>query len=854
MQRTVLKVVVGLVAVGVLLVGVIAVALPRLVNSDEFRLALHETVAETLGTPVEWESLDVRLLPLRLAINAPVLVAAAGNPEEARLTAESLDLRLALLPIFARRVQIDSLVLHGVELVVTRTAEGFLLPIAASEEETPAEANSAESADDSMAVEETAEEGAFGLALNRIVISKSRIIVRDRTVPEPIEWRLEDLEFEAKSRSDDERLEIELAAKVRSGTSDAGRIQTAGTVSLAGLYDLDVEIEELLLAELQPYLPGPTVTGMLSGRVSLEGATSTLSKIDLDLSVDQLALRTAERDFVGGLTLQASQALGDPVAFSAVLDLETGGQAEITGKLMLENDGSIRFSTDLATSNGGRLGIEGTSNPEGVLDVRAEFESFDLVIAGPFLPDPKIELAGLATGNAQLIGAAGSPESVSLDVAVESGLLRLPDYFVEGPFLAKLVVESPLSDGRQGRIDLDLTAARLEYQNQFKKPAGMRAEMTTKFSSKASGEIDFESRIKLRDINEILLQGAVGDSTAIALTVSSLNLAGLSDVLPAIEPYGLEGIVHFQGLGVELIDDAPSLFDGRIVFERVKLSLPDAGRLRIQGAIVGEGTRIRTKGLRVLMGGMTVGIDGRIDDPLNEARFALAVKSIGEAEANDFFSTLTSRRDTVFGSLRFAGDFEGAASGKDDFYSSLEGAFEFSIGKDNGGRLRGVSILRSLLDQIPLLGGAARLTQPFRSGRSVDDYFTERFEIIEGDIEIGQGQANAKKLRLAYEGYEVKLSGPVRLRDLTIDMTGEVVLKEDLVSVLGGLDDAESAAREPIRIPLARVTNTLAEPKIEMTKETLAAVPRLLLQGGGLDKLVVGVGKALGRLLGGDDK
>ena len=413
MQRTVLKVVVGLVAVGVLLVGVIAVALPRLVNSDEFRLALHETVAETLGTPVEWESLDVRLLPLRLAINAPVLVAAAGNPEEARLTAESLDLRLALLPIFARRVQIDSLVLHGVELIVTRTAEGFLLPIAASEEETPAEANSAESADDSMAVEETAEEGAFGLALNRIVISKSRIIVRDRTVPEPIEWRLEDLEFEAKSRSDDERLEIELAAKVRSGTSDAGRIQTAGTVSLAGLYDLDVEIEELLLAELQPYLPGPTVTGMLSGRVSLEGATSTLSKIDLDLSVDQLALRTAERDFVGGLTLQASQALGDPVAFSAVLDLETGGQAEITGKLMLENDGSIRFSTDLATSNGGRLGIEGTSNPEGVLDVRAEFESFDLVIAGPFLPGPKIELAGLATGNAQLIGAAGSPESVN---------------------------------------------------------------------------------------------------------------------------------------------------------------------------------------------------------------------------------------------------------------------------------------------------------------------------------------------------------------------------------------------------------------------------------------------------------
>jgi len=853
MQRTGLKVIALVVVVGVLLVGVLAVALPRLVNSDQFRMALRESASETLGTPVEWEGLDVGLLPLRLTISAPVLVAANGNPDEARLTAESVDLRLALIPLFSGRVEVDSLVLRGVELVVTRTLEGFLLPTAGQDEDSDA-AGSDNPTPVPTPVEETQEAETFELALRRIEILESRIIIRDRTLIQPIEWRLEDLAFEAKGSSASEPLEIQLTANIRSGAKEVGRVQSAGMVNLAGLYDLEIELEKLQIAEFQPYLPGPTVSGTLSGRIALDGETSKLSGLDLDLRLDQMAIRTTGLDLAGGLTLKVSQTLGEPVAFALVVDSERGGQAEIDGSLTFEEGGSTRFKTGLAISDGGRFDIEGTSSAEGVLDLRAEIEAFDLAIAEPFLPDPKIELAGRATGQARLVGPAASPELVSLELAVESGLLRMPDYLVEGPFLAKLRIDSPLSGQPQGRIDLDLTESRLEYQDQFNKPAGTRAEMTTTFSSKASGEIEFESRIKLRDINEILLQGAVGDSTSLELTVSNLNLEGWSDLLPALEPYDVAGIVHFDGLGVELIDDSPSLFDGRITLEGLSLSLPDADRLRIEGAIVGQGTRIRTQELRVLMGGMTVGISGAIEDPLDEARFELSVKSIGEAEANDFFSTMTGKRDTVYGSLQLAGDFKGVASGEADFYSSLDGSFDFSIGKDKGGRLRGVSILQTVLDQIPLLGGAARLTQKFRSGRSVDDYFTEHFEIIEGDIEFGEGQADAKKLRLAYEGYEVLLRGPIRLRDLTIDMTGELLLKEDLLEVLGGHGDEDPAKREPIRIPLARVTNTLSDPKVEMTADTLAAIPKLLLQGAALDKLAVGVGRALGRLLGGDDK
>ena len=58
---------------------------------------------------------------------------------------------------------------------------------------------------------------------------------------------------------------------------------------------------------------------------------------------------------------------------------------------------------------------------------------------------------------------------------------------------------------------------------------------------------------------------------------------------------------------------------------------------------------------------------------------------------------------------------------------------------------------------------------------------------------------------------------------MTLDMSGELVLKDDLVTLLGGLTGSDPGDREPIRIPLARVTNTISDPKVEMTPQTIAA-------------------------------
>ena len=106
MLKIITKLLVGFVALMILLVGVLAVALPRIINTEEFRAALHEGAAEALGTPVEWSSLKAGLVPLRLIIEEPVLLADVTKREDARLTAASI---AALMQRRGYRVKLQQL-------------------------------------------------------------------------------------------------------------------------------------------------------------------------------------------------------------------------------------------------------------------------------------------------------------------------------------------------------------------------------------------------------------------------------------------------------------------------------------------------------------------------------------------------------------------------------------------------------------------------------------------------------------------------------------------------------------------------------------------------------------------------
>ena len=1034
MFRLIPKIIAVTLALALLVIGGLSVALPRLVNSEEFRTALHESAVEALGTPIEWSTLDAGVAPLRLTISDPILVAEATNRDQARLTAEKIDLRLSAMALLQNKLQVDSLVLSGVELIVTRTSEGLILPISVGPEEGESIDPDSLPSPGSPQGTPDVEADALQLALRRFVIEESRIVVRDETLSRAVEWQFEDVRAVATGDSLDQPLTLDLIASMEANGRDAGDIAVLGDVSLAGLYDLDVTLEALQLVELQPYMKDATIAGVLSGTISMEGAEGVVSKVETDLEVAQMVVKSFGLDLVGELDLEANQTLDQPVDFAGMLDLGSEGSAKIVGKMgltgaldavidltalelapyaalagqemdvsgrasgrvevtttadaglaRLETDlkivnaryadatlalggtldlslglgglepaDPVRFDVALALDDGGglidaegkatmggavdvklvlanldlgstafwlpagtkiagrltgdadlamnaervierisvklavaearvvsdplevsgrldldieRVGNEpiqltadlklddgsgltvtGTSTETGVVDIKASLENFDLAIARPLLPDPEMKLAGLASGTGRLVGDAAAPEFLSFDVGVEAGAFVTEDYSAEGPFRAVIKIKEPLS-GPHGRLDLDLTGASLRYLEHFSKPAGMQAEMTTQFIPKESGEIVFESKLKLRDIYEILLRGAIGETTSVAVTTTNFNLKGWSEFFPVLEEYKVDGAIAFDGLSVELVDGAPNQFGGRISLGGVGVNVSEAGQVRFRGTILGEGNRIRTQGLKALAGGVVIGIKGAIEDLLGEGRFDLEIATQGEVEANDLLSNLTTTKDIVFGALDFKGHVTGRLDEPSGVTETLAGNIRFSIGEEKGGELRGISILQTVLDQIPLLGGAARLSQPFRRGSSVDHYFAERFEVIEGDFVLGEGKVVAETLRLAYPGYEARLQGPLRFRDLKVDMTGEILIKGDLVSVIGGLAGANLEDRKPIRIELARVTNTLSEPKVVMTRSTLAAVPKLLFQATGFDTITLGIGKGVGKAL-----
>lgn len=1031
-------------ALALLVLGAVAIALPRLVNTDEFREALHARAAEALGTPVEWSRLEAGVVPLRLTIEGPVLVAAPEARDEARLTADAVDLRLSALALLERRVEVESLVFSGVELVVTRTPEGLVLPIAPPEA-APADASEGPDAapappPDGPAPAPDEETAPLELAMRRFVIEDSRLVVRDRAQGPPLDWSFDELNLVATGEVDGEPLVIEATTRVLAGDEEAGRLDVAGGVVLGGRYDLALTLDALRLDTLQRYVEEATVAGLASGQVRIEGTPDVVSRFETDLVVEALDVRTFGLDVEGRLELVSSQEADAPIDFDATLDLGPSGRARVDGRMLptgaleaeialanldlepfaalagperavggratgdlvlamdpdgeierlrtdldvtgaryadarlalggeldlvlglegldpadpvrfdvtmdfaegggrieadgmatlagavdtrlafrdvdlgplapwlpegtqltgrltgdadlalsadreverakttlriadarvesdpieaagrfdvdvvLESADRIRIASELALDDGSRITLGGTSTPRGRLDLEADVERFDLAVVRSFLPDPDMRLAGRATGQARFVGDVSRPEFVGVDVGVEGARFASGDVDLEGPLIAVAKIKEPLSRPR-GRVELDLSAARLRYADQFAKPAGVRAELATRFVPEASGETVFEGRLALRDVDEILLQGAVGERTRVALSTTSVELEGWSELLPALAPYDAEGRLSAEGVGVELVDGVPRSFGGRIALRGVGFRPPDVSEpVRLRGAIVGEGNRIRTKGLKALVGGATVAIEGAIEDPLGEGAFDLALATRDDAEANAVLSALTATRDTVFGPLRFEGRVSGRLGAEGDVTETLDGEVQFTVGEGTGGRLRGISLLRTVLDQLPLLGGAAALTRPFRGGRSVDDYFTERFDLIEGDFEIGGGQIEARTLRLAYPGYEARLKGPLRLRDLSIDMTGELLLKDDLVSAIGGLAGAD-IDREPIRIELARVTRTLDDPKVSMTRETLAVVPKLLFQGTGIDTITKGItkgiGKGVGRAIGG---
>lgn len=353
-MRWLLRTAVALALLVALALGALAVALPRIAGSAAVRERIEAAARDSLGRELRFETLEAGLFPPALRVVAP-RVAGATEKAPPLLEAKSISLELALLPLLSRTVAVDSLVVDGATLHLTRTKQGIDLPTPPRGEKQPGDDAPAESAagDDGSSSDVT-------LALRGVSLRDAKLVLVDRAVEPAVTWELRDLRADVRGHLLDSQVDLEASAEVASG----GRLHLDGDAALSGGRELDLELEfeQLALAPLAAYV-GDTqrLAGTASGNARVAGHAADPQSVSGVFDFDGLDLQRGELHAGGRLRVEAdlasprrapsgtfrADAEAAELAFGKSFQKPAGVPAEISGRLAPAKGGGIAIE-DLA--------------------------------------------------------------------------------------------------------------------------------------------------------------------------------------------------------------------------------------------------------------------------------------------------------------------------------------------------------------------------------------------------------------------------------------------------------------------------------------------------------------------------
>ena len=304
----------GLVA---LALTALAIALPRIAQRPEVRDEIARAALAATGRELRFGELEAGVLPPRLIVESPELVAREG---EAPLRADRVALRLALLPLLAGQIGVDTLTLDGADLTFARTPGGFELPvqIAAGEEPAPEAGSSVD------------------LSVREVRVTRSRVALEDRIAVPTTTWALEDVDARASGSLLTGAVRFDAEAKLASG----GSLAASGELGGDGQLGVRVALGGVALAAAKAYFPtDASASGEASFEADLSGPTDALAgPLSVNLDDAQLAFGDSFRKPAGEkLRISGTLALaGDDVALRdgrlALRDLDTPLEVQMAAK------------------------------------------------------------------------------------------------------------------------------------------------------------------------------------------------------------------------------------------------------------------------------------------------------------------------------------------------------------------------------------------------------------------------------------------------------------------------------------------------------------------------------------------
>ncbi len=363
-------------------IGALLLLLPKIVQSPEIRAGIEQVALDTTGRSFSYEELSFGLFPPRLILREPVLSGEApGDPPF--VEAATIDLKLALAPLFARVVLVDSLTIDGASLVLVRTKDGVSLP--GPPQVSPGDQASAEKAP----TPESKQDDGPRFGIRRFTLSNSSVVLIDRTFSPPQRFALEQVNLTATGSSPDAPIEVALSGQLARG----GDLEVSGDVRLDGELALVGKLGALDLAGFSPLLgAGRSVAGSLDMDFEVIGPAAEPQLLRAELHGEKLAVIWDDVHYDGPLLakLELTGPLAQPEGlFSADA---SGGKIVYGDAVFTKPAGTpATVSGQIITDSAGNLGLDNVNLKIHRMDARASLRNAPLRIS---IEVPPFELEG----------------------------------------------------------------------------------------------------------------------------------------------------------------------------------------------------------------------------------------------------------------------------------------------------------------------------------------------------------------------------------------------------------------------------------------------------------------------------
>ena len=275
-----LKLIGALVAILAALVVVAIIVLPLVIDPNDYKEEISAEVARHTGRTLTIEGdMALSVFPwLGLDIGPAQLSNAAGFDVPYMARMKSVQVRVKLLPLLKKQLEVDTVRLNGLELNLARDKDGRT---------NWADLAGESAADTGKAAEEAGSEktgdGLAGLAIGGIEVADARLTWDDRTTA--TRYEITDLAFTTGAIEPDRAFDLDLDFRV-SAVQPAveGRFHLKGSVLLAaGLRAVDVKAATIDIDATGAGVPGKQVSLSLASDVFVDLDAQTLSLPNLVL-------------------------------------------------------------------------------------------------------------------------------------------------------------------------------------------------------------------------------------------------------------------------------------------------------------------------------------------------------------------------------------------------------------------------------------------------------------------------------------------------------------------------------------------------------------------------------------------